>query len=162
MEQSSLSINATVFLQAMVFAALVLVTTYGIYPRLRRVLEERAQRISDGMAESEQARSTQAASARESHRILVDARREAAQMIDVAHVRANELIAAAKEQAISVTQRDIAAASELMAREIEATRVALRAEVAGLSLSAASKILGRKVDATRHADLLDELKTELH
>jgi F-type H+-transporting ATPase subunit b len=40
-------------------------------------------------------------------------------------------------------------------------REALRREVAGIAVGAASKLLGREIDARTHADLLDQLATQI-
>jgi F-type H+-transporting ATPase subunit b len=55
----------------------------------------------------------------------------------------------------------VTAARGEAANEKARARDALRKEVATLALAGAQKVLGREVDAKAHAQLLDELATEL-
>jgi F-type H+-transporting ATPase subunit b len=92
---------------------------------------------------------------------MQDARRKATQVADMAQKRGSELIAEAKETAISEGERLVSAArTEITTSETKA-RDALRREVAQLALAGASKVLGREVDAEAHAALIDELAAEL-
>jgi F-type H+-transporting ATPase subunit b len=46
-------------------------------------------------------------------------------------------------------------------QEINRARDVLRAQVAALAIAGAEKILRKEVDANKHADILNELATEL-
>jgi F-type H+-transporting ATPase subunit b len=146
------SINATLFVQAIVFAILVWFTMKFVWPPLAAALDERAQKIADGLAAADKAKSELAAANQrvETAIRLADAERRALTIIEEAKARAteegNKIIAAAKAEAEQQT---------VNARET------LREQVAALAVKGAEQILRKEVNAGVHADLLNRLKTEL-
>ena len=52
-----MNINATLFLQAVVFAILVWFTMTFVWPPITKALDERARKIADGLAAAEKAKS---------------------------------------------------------------------------------------------------------
>ena len=52
-----MNINATLFLQAVVFAILVWFTMKFVWPPITKALDERAQKIADGLAAADKAKS---------------------------------------------------------------------------------------------------------
>jgi F-type H+-transporting ATPase subunit b len=90
-----------------------------------------------------------------------EARQKAAQIIDQAGKRSNEMIEEAKGTASSEAQRLVAQAHEEAARESTRAREGLRQEVGKLAVEGASRLLGREVDAKTHAELLDKLAAEV-
>ena len=51
-----MNINATLFLQAIVFAILVWFTMKFVWPPITKALDERAQKIADGLAAADKAK----------------------------------------------------------------------------------------------------------
>lgn len=156
-----MNINATLFAQMVVFAALWWFTARFVWPPITQALDERAKRISDGLAAADKARTELAASERRSQEQLKEARagaaevragaeRQAAQLIDEARAESSRLIAVAKKAAED--EAEIAA---------QRAREHLREQVATLAVAGAGRILRREIDATRHAELLTTLKDEL-
>ena len=146
-----MSINATLFVQAIVFAILVWFTMKFVWPPLAAALDERAQKIADGLAAANQRVDAELATSRnETAARLADAERRALTIIEEAKARAteegNKIIAAAKAEAEQQT---------VNARET------LREQVAALAVKGAEQILRKEVNAGVHADLLNRLKTEL-
>ena len=93
--------------------------------------------------------------------IIREARERANQIIDQAHHRANEIVEAAKGTANTEGARLVAAAHQQIELDTSQARESLRREVAGIAVGAASKLLGREIDARAHADLLDQLATQI-
>ena len=56
-----MNINATLFLQAVVFAILVWFTMKFVWPPITKALDERAQKVADGLAAADKARTELAA-----------------------------------------------------------------------------------------------------
>ena len=52
-----MNINASLFLQAVVFAILVWFTMKYVWPPIMKALDERAQKIADGLAAADKAKS---------------------------------------------------------------------------------------------------------
>jgi F-type H+-transporting ATPase subunit b len=155
------NINATLFAQLVVFFILGWFTMKFVWPPIVRALDERAKKISDGLAAAEKAQVD-----------LRVAERRAAEEMTKARDTVSELRASAERQAVSIIEqaRAEAAAIVTQARHLaeaeaetasQSARLALRAEVATLAVAGASQILRREIDAKAHADLLSQLQSEL-
>ena len=156
-----MNINATLFAQLVVFFILGWFTMKFIWPPIIRALDERAKKISDGLAAAEKA-----------HVDLVVAEKRAAEEMTKARDSVAELRLNAEQQAVSIIEQARAEASQIIAQArklaeaeaqtaAEVAKEALRAEVATLAVAGASQILRREVDAKAHADLLSNLQSEM-
>ncbi len=83
-----MSINATLIAQMIVFLILIWITMKYIWPHLMKAMDDRAQRIAEGLSAAERARKELAdADARVADEIK-KARSEATSIIDKAHQQA--------------------------------------------------------------------------
>ena len=73
----------------------------------------------------------------------------------------NSIVEEAKNAASAEAARIIAAAQAEAANQVTKAREELRDQVAALAVKGAEQILKREVNASAHADLLNQLKTEL-
>jgi len=55
----------------------------------------------------------------------------------------------------------VAAAHQQIELDTTRARESLRREVAGIAVGAAAKLLGREIDPRKHADLLEQLATQI-
>ena len=156
-----MNINATLFAQVVGFFILGWFTMKFVWPPIVRALDERAKKISDGLAAADKAQVD-----------LRVAERRAAEEMTKARDTVSELRAAAERQATSIIEQARAEAAAIVTQarqqaETEAetasqsAKLALRAEVATLAVAGASQILRREIDAKAHADLLSQLQSEL-
>jgi F-type H+-transporting ATPase subunit b len=155
------NINLTLVLQMIVFAVLVWFTMQFVWPLILGPLEERSRKIASGLAAAEEGEKELATARDKADAIVREARERANQIIDHAQHRANELVEEAKGTASSEGARIVAAARQQIELDATRARESLRREVAGIAVTAASKLLGREIDARKHADLLDQLATEI-
>jgi len=155
------NLNATLIVQIVVFLALWWFTARFVWPPITKALDERSQRIADGLAAADKAKADLAAADRRVQDEMKKARdvatemrsgaeRQGAQLIDDARAEAARIVAAAKQ-----------AAEEEAALAAQRAKDALREQVAQLAVVGAERILRREIDAARHADLLANLKNEL-
>ncbi len=156
-----MNINATLFAQAIVFAILVWFTMKFVWPPIAKALDERAQKISEGLAASEKAKTELAVANQRVEEELGKSRNEAATRLADAERRAQAVIEEAKSRANEEAAKIIAAAQADAEQQIVKAREALREQVAGLAVKGAEQILKREVNAGVHAELLGRLKTEL-
>lgn len=153
--------NLTLIGQTIAMVVFVWFSMKFIWPVLMNVIEQRRKEIADGIAAGEKGQRELADARHGAEAILQEARQKAAQVDALAHKRSGELIAEAKEHAVSEGERLIAAARTEVTTTQSKARDALRREVAQLAVAGASRVLGREVDAKAHAALLDELAAEL-
>ncbi len=156
-----MNINATLFLQAVVFAILVWFTMKFVWPPIAKALDERAQKIADGLAAADKAKTELAAANKRVEAELATSRNETASRLADAERSAQALIEEAKGRAFEEGNKIIAAAKAEAEQQTVKAREALREQVAALAVKGAEQILRKEVNAAVHADLLNRLKIEL-
>ena len=156
-----MNINSTLFLQAVVFAILVWFTMKFVWPPITKALDERAQKISDGLAAADKAKSELSSANKRVEAELATSRTETAARLADADRRGQGIIEEAKARAVEEANKIIAAAQAEASQQTVKAREALREQVAMLAVKGAEQILRKEVDAGVHADLLNRLKTEL-
>jgi F-type H+-transporting ATPase subunit b len=155
------NINATLFLQAVVFAILVWFTMKFVWPPITKALDERAQKIADGLAAADKAKSELATANKRVEAELSSSRNETAVRLADAERRGQAIVEEAKAKATEEAGKIIAAAQVEAGQQTVKAREALREQVALLAVKGAEQILRKEVNAGVHADLLARLKTEL-
>ena len=156
-----MSINATLFVQAFVFLILVWFTMKFVWPPITKALDERAQKIADGLAAADTAKSELANANKRVEAELSTSRNETAVRLADAERRGQVIVEEAKAKATEEASKIIAAAQVEAGQQTVKAREALREQVALLAVKGAEQILRKEVNAGVHADLLARLKTEL-
>ena len=156
-----MSINATLFVQMIVFAILVWFTMKFVWPPIAAALDERARKIADGLAAADKAKTDLASANKRVEEELARSRNETAARLADAERRAQVLIDEAKVRATEEGNKIVAAAKAEADQQAVKAREALREQVAVLAVKGAEQILRREVNPTVHAELLGRLKTEL-
>jgi len=155
------SINATLFVQAIVFAILVWFTMKFVWPPIANALDERSQKIAHGLAAAEHAKIELSNAHKEVELRLEQTRNESTVLLADAERRAQHMIDEAKARAVEEANRIVAAARAEAEQEMVKARETLRDQVAVLAVKGAEQILRKEINAGVHADLLGRLKTEL-
>jgi F-type H+-transporting ATPase subunit b len=154
-------LNATLFIQFIVFGILCWFTAKFVWPPITKALDERAKKIADGLAAADKAKSELAVAERRVEAELKAARDGATEV----RAGAERQAAAALEEARAEAARIVAAAKKAAGEEAglaaQKAKDQIRDQVAALSVAGAEKILRREIDAAKHADLLSNLKNEL-
>ena len=156
-----MNINATLFLQAVVFAILVWFTMKFVWPPITKALDERAQKIADGLAAADKARSELSSANKRVESELAASRTETATRLADAERRGQVIVDEAKARATEEGNKIIVAAKFEAEQQGAKAREALREHVAALAVKGAEQILRKEVNADVHAELLGRLKTEL-
>ena len=156
-----MSINATFFAQLTVFFLLVLFTMKFVWPPIAKALDERAQKISDGLADADKAKNELQTANKRVEDVLLKTRNESTVRLADAERRAQSMVEEAKVKAAEEGVKIVAAAKVEAEQQTLKARGQLREQVAALAVKGAEQILRREVNASVHADLLGRLKTEL-
>ena len=156
-----MSINATLFVQAIVFAILVWFTMKFVWPPIATALDERATKIADGLAAADKAKSELTSANKRVEEELAKSRTETAQRLADAERRGQAIVEEAKARATEEAGKIVAAARVEAEQQTVKARETLREQVAALAVKGAEQILRKEVNAGVHADLLGRLKTEL-
>jgi F-type H+-transporting ATPase subunit b len=149
--------NITLIIQGLAFFAVVLlVMKYG-WPHIMAAIEERQQKIAEGLNQAEKARRELAdADARVADEIR-KARAEATAIIDRAHAQATQIVEKAREDAVVEATRQKAIAAADIEAQAHRAREELRGKVASLAVAGAERILRREIDAQAQKSLIDQL-----
>lgn len=132
-----------------------------VWPALLSVMEQREQRISEGLETANRADKDLELAQKKATERLREAKKEAAVIIDSANKRANQIVEEAKAQAVTEANGIKVAANAEIEREISHAREELRTKLAGLAVVGAEKILASSIDASVHSAMLDKLAAEL-
>jgi F-type H+-transporting ATPase subunit b len=158
---TNVNINATLIAQLIVFLILVWFTMTYVWPPIVKALDERAQKIAEGLSAADKAKSELANANKRVEEQLSAARTNAAQRLGDADRLAQTMIEEAKTRANEEGMKIVAAAKAEAEQEAMKAREALREQVAALAVKGAEQILKREVNAGVHAELLSRLKAEL-
>lgn len=156
-----MNLNATLFIQTIVFLILAGVMMKFIWPPLIAALDARQKKIADGLAAAEKGEKSLVEAKGAATELIKDARAQASKIIDQVNRRSNELVEEARGTAAAEGQRLVAEARQEVALESGKAREQLRKEVAAIAAAGAAKLLGREIDAKAHADLLESLALEI-
>lgn len=156
-----MEINLTLIVQMLVFAAFVLFTMKLVWPPLAKAMEERQDKIADGLAAAERGRKELELA---QHRVkdeLKQAKVQSSDIIEKANKRAAQIIEEAKEAAKHEAQMQVKMAQEQLQQQVNHAKDELRKQVASLAITGAEKILMREIDAKANTALLDNLIEEI-
>ena len=145
-----MNINATLILQSIAMMIFVWFCMKFIWPPLLKAMDERRERIAEGLAASDRA-----------EKELESAKVEVDKQIREARDKAGEIVDQAKEDATSERKKQVTVAEAEIAQAANQAREELRSSVASLAVLGASKILEKEVDADTHRELLDKLIAEI-
>lgn len=154
-------LNATLFIQIIVFAILWWFTAKFVWPPIVKALDERSRKIADGLAAADKAKADLVAAERRVQDELKKARDGAAEVRATAEKQATGLLEEARSEAARIVAAAKKQAEDEAALAAQRAKDQLRDQVAALAVVGAERILRREVDANAHAALLSELKSEL-
>jgi len=132
-----------------------------IWPPLLTAIEERQEKIAEGLAAAERGEQRLEQARAEANEIIADARKQATGILDQAHARGNEIVAEGKADGVKERERQLAAAKAEIEQEANRAREELRGQVSAIAIASAEKILQREINEGTHADILSKLAQEL-
>ncbi|MBW8850447.1 MAG: F0F1 ATP synthase subunit B [Xanthomonadales bacterium] len=153
--------NITLLGQMISFAILIWFTVKFIWPPLMKAIEERQQKIADGLAAADKAKADLEQAEDKVNEELKVARAKANEIIEQAHQRANQIVDQAKNDAVAEAGRQKALAEAEIAAAANRAKEDLRKQVSALAVSGAEKLLKREIDANAHKALIDDLAAQL-
>jgi F-type H+-transporting ATPase subunit b len=156
-----MNLNQTMWYQAGVFFILALFTMKFVWPPLIGAIDARIKKIANGLAAADQGQAAMKEAEKKIQLELAGAREEGLKHVASAEKRALSIVEDAKKSASEEAARIIAAAKADAEQQVNKAREELRGEVASLAVKGAEQILKREINAAGHADLLNQLKTEL-
>jgi F-type H+-transporting ATPase subunit b len=142
--------------QIIAFAIVFLTLNAWVYKPMLNMMENRKQKIAQGLEDARVAAEARAHAEKEASRIIAEAQAEAGKVVREATERA---AAASKDVKVAAEAEAAKARETAMAEaEVERNRILgdLRGQVAALSIAAAQKLVGEALDEKRQHTLIDE------
>ncbi len=156
-----MNLNATIFFQMLVFFVLGWFTMKFVWPPLTKAIDERRQKIADGLAAAEKGKADLAQAQARVSLIEASAKSETHARIVEAEKQAATLVEQGRRDAEAERARILEQARLEAEQAVQRARDSLREDVAVLAVKGAEQILKREIDARAHAELLDQLKAQL-
>lgn len=156
-----MDLNYTFFLQIISFAILIAFTMKFIWPPLMKAIEERQQRIAEGLAAADRSQKDLAHAEEKVAELLREARTKGNEIIAQAEARAAQIVDKAKDDAVAEANRQKALAQAEIESSANRVREELRQQLAVLAVAGAEKLIRREIDANAHKGLLDELAAQI-
>jgi len=143
--------------QMIVFFIFVIFTMKYVWPPITKALDERRQKIADGLAAAERSAVALREATAKSDEELKLARHQAQDILAAANKQATQMIEQAKIQAGVEAERIVASGHAEVERQVAQAKDELRKQVADLAVLGAARILKREVSAQAHAEVLTDL-----
>ena len=156
-----MNINATLILQSIAMMIFVWFCMKFLWPPLLKAMDERRERIAEGLAASDRADKELEAAKVTVDQQIREARDKAGEIVDQANQRHSQILDQAKDDAGAERSRQVTAAEADIVQAANQAREELRKSVASLAVLGASQILEKEVDADTHRELLDKLIAEI-
>ncbi|MBK2028891.1 F0F1 ATP synthase subunit B [Francisella noatunensis] len=151
-----MDINITLIGQMITFAIFVGFTMKFVWPPLRKALDERREKIAEGLASADRASRELEVAKRQSAEILREAKAKATEIVENAYVRAHKVDEQAKEEAIAAADKIKSMAMADIEQEKVKAKEELKHEVVSLAMAAASKIISANVDEQSSKKILKD------
>lgn len=142
------------------FSVLLVILRLTLYKPILKMLDDRKQKISEGLNAAEIARA-EAAQAQTNIQAQLDvARREGQEIVGNAQQIAGRIAAEAREEANRDRERALERARAEIQLERDRAIADLRGEFADITVAAAEKVVGQSLDRQSHQRIIDEALAE--
>jgi len=156
-----MNINATLIGQTIAFFIFVWFCMKYVWPPLMAAMEERKSKIAEGLAAGERGKKEHELAEQRAKELLQEARAEASDIINLANVRAGEMVEGAKGKAEEEAAKVKKGAEAEIEQEVARAREALREQVSVLALTAAEQIIKSEIDASKHKAIIADISGKL-
>jgi F-type H+-transporting ATPase subunit b len=130
------------------------------YKPILRLMDQRADRIRESLEASERAREEAASSQQVVEDQLVEARREAQRIVEIAREAAERFRGEEMERARGEAENFVSRAQSDIQRERDAAIEEVRANFGELAITAAERVVRRSLDRQAHEDLIAQVLEE--
>ena len=154
--------NLWMFLsQVISFVIVALLLRRFAYKPILAILEERRQRIAEGLLNAEKIKSQLAEAEQRYAEILAKANAQAQKMIDEARESAGHVAERKQQEAVAAAEQIVAKAREASAIEHERTMMQLKRELGRLVVDTTAKVTGKVLTSDDQRRLQEEATRQL-
>lgn len=147
--------------QVVSFVIVALVLRQFAYKPILAILEERRQRIAEGLLNAEKIKTQLAEAEQRYAEILAKANAQAQKMIDEARESAGHVAERKQQEAVAAAEQIVAKAREASAIEHERTMTELKRELGRLVVNTTAKVTGKVLTSDDQRRLQEEATRQL-
>lgn len=147
--------------QIISFCIVATLLYFFAYKRILQVLEERRQRIADGLANADKIKTELARTEASRQEVLAQANAQANKLIEEARAAAARVQEQETQKAIAAAEQIITKAREAAAQDHERMLTELRREVGRLVVDTTTKVTGKILTADDQKRLAEETSRQL-
>jgi F-type H+-transporting ATPase subunit b len=156
-----MDINITLFGEMITFAVLVWVMMKYVWPPIIKVLNERQQKIAEGLQAADRAKHDLELAHQHVSAQLNEAKTQSYVILEQANHQANTLIEDGRLKAQQEGEKLLANAKNNIEQEIIKAKEKLGKQTAEIAIKVAEKIIQQNINATSHQQLVDQLIEEI-
>ncbi|MEP4890690.1 MAG: F0F1 ATP synthase subunit B [Aliiglaciecola sp.] len=156
-----MNINFTLVGELIAFIFFVWFCMKYVWPPIMGAIEDRQQKIADGLAASERGEKDLELAQQKATEQLKEAKIQAAEIIEQAKKRATQIVDEETQKGHTEREKIIAQGQTEIEAERNRVKEDLRKQVAVLAVAGAEKILAREIDAAAQSDIVEKLVAEL-
>jgi len=156
-----MNINATLLAQAVVMIVFVAICWKYVYPQILATMQEREQRILDGLEAAKKADDSLEEAKLAFEKELSQAKTEAAEILEKANARASQIVVDATTKANTEAEKIMASASANIENETNKAKEDLRQQMSDIIIDTTQKILGDEISKEKHEAILKKAAEEL-
>lgn len=156
-----MNLNATLFIQFLVFFIFVGFTKKFIWPPLIEALDNRKKKIANILASANSEKEKLSHDRKRIHEELIATHEENKKRINLTEKQCKLIIEKSKKTATEEANLILSKARIEIIQQINIARENLHNEVVNLAIKSAEKILNNKITIEVNSNLLNQLKTEL-
>ncbi|MCH9643853.1 MAG: F0F1 ATP synthase subunit B [Gammaproteobacteria bacterium] len=156
-----MDINITLIGQMITFAVFVWFTMKFVWPPLMGIMDDRRKKIADGLAAAEKGHDELELAQHKVKEQLIEAKAQAASIVEKANQRSNTIIEEAKGKARHEGERLLKIAQDEIAQEYNSARESLMKNASEVAMMGAEKILQREINSDNNDWLMKELAKEI-
>jgi F-type H+-transporting ATPase subunit b len=139
------------------FLILLIVLRLFLYRPVLRILDQRRERIQQGLSRAEQAAEQASASEDEARRVMEEARAEGREAVQAAQGAADRLRQELEDRARQDAEQIVVRARQEVQAERDRAIQQLHQQFADLTVTAAERVIGQSLDRAAHQRLIDEV-----
>jgi len=156
-----MNVTATLFGQMITFVIFVWFIKAYLWEPLINAMDERTNKISEGLASAELGQKKIESAKSEYIKIVEEAKVKAADVINMAQQQSNAMIDDAKAISKKEAEKIIAASNHQVEQDLNQAKEKLRQDVSRIAIQCAEKIIDAEIDESKHKKIFSDGMKEL-
>jgi F-type H+-transporting ATPase subunit b len=156
-----MNITATLFGQMITFVIFVWFIKAYLWEPLTQAMEDRTNKISEGLASAELGEKKIEEANIEYNKIIDDAKQKASDVISMAQQQSGLMIEDAKATSKKEADKIISLSNQQLAQDVNIAKEQLKNDISRIAIECAEKIIKAEINEEKHKAIFDDALKEL-